>query len=70
MSTVDSALMKIGFGVARPQARPWTVAPAKRLAKEEPKRCWLGLFRRREPSAYQRCLAVHIHFASPRGGLS
>jgi hypothetical protein len=70
MSTVDSALMKIGFGVARPQAQPWKVAPVKRLAKEQPKRSWLGMFQRREPTAYQRCLAVHIHFARPRGGLS
>lgn len=32
---------------------------------------WLDAWRRRrEPSAFQRCLAVHIHFASPRGGLS
>ena len=33
---------------------------------------WLGrwLMRRREPTAYQRCLAVHIHFAGPRSALS
>jgi hypothetical protein len=32
---------------------------------------WFDALRRRsEPSTYQRCLAVHIHFASPRGGLS
>jgi hypothetical protein len=28
---------------------------------------WLG---RREPSTYQRCLAIHIHFAGPRSALS
>jgi hypothetical protein len=27
-------------------------------------------FARPEPSAYQRCLAVHIHFAGPRSALS
>ena len=27
---------------------------------------WLG---RREPTAYQRCLAIHIHFAAPRSAL-
>ena len=32
---------------------------------------WLDVLRRRrEPSTYQRCLAVHIHFAGPRGGLT
>ena len=29
-----------------------------------------ALRRRRQPSTYQRCLAVHIHFASPRSTLS
>jgi hypothetical protein len=28
---------------------------------------WLG---RREPTTYQRCLAIHIHFAGPRSALS
>jgi hypothetical protein len=28
------------------------------------------LLRREEPSTFQRCLAVHLHFSSPRGGLS
>ena len=41
-------------------------------AVPQPKKsCWPDAWRRRrEPSAFQRCLAVHIHFASPRGGLS
>jgi hypothetical protein len=28
---------------------------------------WLG---RREPTTYQRCLAIHIHFAGPHSALS
>ena len=28
---------------------------------------WLG---RRQPTTYERCLAVHIHFAGPRSALS
>ena len=28
---------------------------------------WLG---RRKPTTYERCLAVHIHFAGPRSALS
>jgi hypothetical protein len=32
---------------------------------------WLRrLFTRREPTAYQRCLAIHIHYASPHRTLS
>jgi hypothetical protein len=27
-------------------------------------------FRRREPTVFHRCLAVHIHFAGPRSALS
>ena len=35
-------------------------------------RSWLGrlLPRRREPTTYQRCLAIHIHFAGPHSALS
>lgn len=29
-------------------------------------RAILNLFRRPEPTTFQRCLAVHIHFADPR----
>jgi hypothetical protein len=42
-----------------------------KTAAPTPKSGWLETWRRRrQPSTYQRCLAVHIHFASPRGGLS
>lgn len=27
------------------------------------------LFKRKQPTAFQRCLAVHIHFASNKGAL-
>jgi hypothetical protein len=30
---------------------------------------FLRCFRRREPSVYHRCLAVHIHFATNHGAL-
>jgi len=34
-------------------------------------RSWLArLWRRRRPTLYQRCLAVHIHYAGPRSALS
>jgi hypothetical protein len=71
MSTVESALTKFGFGVAKPRAQAWKLTPAKPVEKAAaPKRSWLGLFRRPEPTTYQRCLAVHIHFAGPHSHLS
>jgi hypothetical protein len=34
-------------------------------------RSWLGrILHRRKTTTYQRCLAVHIHFAGPRSALS
>jgi hypothetical protein len=46
----------------RPVSRPVPVV----------RRSWLDrlLRRRREPSTYQRCLAIHIHFAGPHSALS
>jgi hypothetical protein len=71
MSTVEGALTKIGFGAMKPRAEAWKLTPAQPAKKvAAPKRSWLDLFRRREPSTYQRCLAVHIHFAGPRSHLS
>ncbi len=50
----------------RPEQRrsPSTSAPAGRS--------WLQrlLPRRREPTTYHRCLAIHIHFAGPHSALS
>jgi hypothetical protein len=52
-------------------AATWRAAP---VAPPRPfRRLGLGLgrvFRRHVPSTFQRCLAVHIHFAAPRSGLS
>jgi hypothetical protein len=47
--------------------RTWKVAPQKTAAKRPLLRRILG---RSEPTTYQRCLAVHLHYASPRSGLS
>jgi hypothetical protein len=46
----------------------WRVTPVNKPA--EPKPLLQRVFARKEPSVYQRCLAVHMYFASPRGGLS
>ena len=37
---------------------------------EVPRNGWLGrILHRRKTTTYQRCLAVHIHFAGPRSAL-
>ena len=46
----------------------WRVTPVNKPAEARP--LLSRVFARKEPTAYQRCLAVHMFFASPRGGLS
>lgn len=48
--------------IARP--RPLHAAPP--ASRGSWVKRWFG---RREPTAYQRCLAIHIHFAGPRSAL-
>ena len=49
----------------RPVERPVTVSPVRQRSS------WLGRWLgRREPTTYQRCLAIHIHFAGPHSALS
>lgn len=46
-----------------PSVRPVTVPRARRT--------WFGrLLRRREPTTFHRCLAIHIHFSGPHSALS
>jgi hypothetical protein len=50
---------------------PWRVTAAGQVDGKTPRRTWLGrLLNRREMTTYQRCLAVHIHYAGPRSALS
>jgi hypothetical protein len=45
--------------------------PQVALARTEARSSWFArLLRRREPSTYHRCLAIHIHFAGPHSALS
>ena len=47
----------------RPRARAAAPSPARPS--------WLAwLPRRRKPTTYERCLAIHIHFAGPHSALS
>jgi len=49
----------------RPLERPVIVPTVRQRSS------WLGRWlSRREPTTYQRCLAIHIHFAGPRSALS
>lgn len=45
--------------------------PRPAIARAEARSTWLArLLRRREPTTYHRCLAIHIHFAGPHSALS
>jgi hypothetical protein len=52
-------------------ARTTRNPPARAQAETTTPRSWLDrLLRRREPTVYHRCLAVHIHHAGPHSALS
>lgn len=59
-------------GEAEPRRRNGAAWPRESgIAFPDGRSSWVDrLLRRRQPTAFQRCLAVHIHFAGPRGGLS
>jgi hypothetical protein len=57
-------LRAAGLAAPRRQSRPAGARPEARSG-------WLArLLRRREPTTYHRCLAIHIHYAGPRSALS
>jgi hypothetical protein len=47
----------------RPQTCPATSPQSRRPLLQR-------VFGRQQPSTYQRCLAVHLYYSAPRGGLS
>jgi len=53
---------------AKKDAPTWRVAPVQKSSETKP--LLSRVFARKEPTAFQRCLAVHMYFAGPRGGLS
>jgi len=53
----------------KPAASPWRVRKVQ--AAPPPRPLLRRLFGRPEPTTFQRCLAVHLHYTTnPRGGLS
>jgi hypothetical protein len=65
-------LVNTNYAGAKPaetRANPvWRVAPAQPTARRAGP--FARLLRREQPSTFHRCLAVHLYFASARGGLS
>jgi hypothetical protein len=59
-----------GTDAARqPATSPWRVRKVQ--AASPPRPLLRRLFGRPEPTTFQRCLAVHLHYTTnPRGGLS
>jgi hypothetical protein len=58
---------RISAGVAAPLHVP--LSRSKTAA--QPRHSWIKrVFRRQEPTLYQRCLAVHVHFAGPNSALT
>lgn len=50
---------------------PWRISSAGPRTDQAPRRSLLGrILGRQETTTYQRCLAVHIHYAGPRSALS
>ena len=66
--------MRASDGTLRPNALsapPRRQEQARAVPKPSARDAWLGLWqRRRQPTTYHRCLAIHIHFAGPRSALS
>jgi hypothetical protein len=62
---LQGARRSVGFvaPLNLPVSRPKTAA--------QPRHSWIDrLLRRQEPTLYQRCLAVHLHFAGPNSALT
>jgi hypothetical protein len=68
MTSATTTQIEKFFGKpAERKAESWQV---RKQPAPPPQPLLRRLFSRPEPTTYQRCLAVHLHFASPRGGLS
>jgi hypothetical protein len=68
MAMISDFLEKNSQSPKENPSQTWNVRPAKPSTSSRP--LLRRLFKREDPSLFQRCLAVHIHFAGPHGGLS
>lgn len=68
MTMISDFLEKHSQSPKENRSQTWHVGPVKTSGSARP--LLRRLFQREAPSLYQRCLAVHIHFAGPHGGLS
>ncbi len=63
--------MRVNDGAIRlPVSMPARVAETRRPPQPARSSLVSRWFARRQPTTYERCLAVHIHFAGPRSALS
>jgi hypothetical protein len=71
MSVTDASVLRGKIAPARGALSSHRQEPAKvRPLIAETRQSLMGrLFRRPEPTIFQRCLAVHIHHASDSGGM-
>jgi hypothetical protein len=67
MKPIRSLLAKV-IAPPTPPASAWRISPAAPVPRRSSSR--VAARHRGEPTPFQRCLAVHLHFAAPRGGLS
>jgi len=68
MTMISDFLEKNSQSPKENPSQTWNVQPVKASTSSRP--LLRRLFQRETPSLYQRCLAVHIHFAGPHGGMS
>ena len=68
MTMISDFLEKHGQSPKENRSQTWHVGAVKTSGSALP--LLRRLFQREAPTLYQRCLAVHIHFAGPHGGLS
>jgi hypothetical protein len=72
-STKENDMSATGgtLGPGAPIPSRWRPELARTGLKQSARSPWLGrVLVRQQPTAYQRCLAIHIYYAGPRSALS
>lgn len=66
MLASEGSIRMSAASVGSPRRQPRSV-----VGRTDARSTWLArLLRRRAPTTYHRCLAIHIHFAGPHSALS